>query len=35
MRIKEDVLNELDAIGIRVRCYTCSDEEMIERIYGF
>ena len=28
MRIEKEVLNELDAMGIRVRCYVCSDEEM-------
>lgn len=33
MRIREEVLNELDAMGIRVRCYTCSDAEMRAKMY--
>ena len=34
MRIEKEVLNELDAMGIRVRCYVCSDEEMRDSIFN-
>ena len=34
MRIEKEVLNELDAMGIRVRCYVCSDEEMKDKIFN-
>lgn len=33
MRIEKEVLNELDAMGIRIRCYVCSDEEMRDKIF--
>lgn len=33
MRIEQKLLNELDSIGIRVRCYTCSDDEMRAKMY--
>lgn len=33
MRIKKELLEELDAMGIRVRCYACSDEEMRNKIF--
>lgn len=34
MRIDKEVLNELDAMGIRVRCYVCSDDEMRDSIFN-
>ena len=34
MRIEKEVLNELDAIGIRVRCYACSDEEKRDKLFN-
>ena len=34
MRIEKEVLNELDAMGIRVRCYACSDKEMRDSIFN-
>lgn len=33
MRIKKELLDELDAMGIRVRCYTCSDNEMRDKLF--
>lgn len=33
MRIKKELLEELDAIGIRVRCYACSDEDKRNELF--
>lgn len=33
MRIKKELLEELDAMGIRVRCYACSDEETRNQLF--